>query len=63
MITLLPDDKIGIVDDIAKHLGLCRVGWIFTDLVADDVTKGTVKHFRNGVSSLFHFVFVFFVCF
>lgn len=50
MITLLPDDKIGIVDDIAKHLGLCRVGWIFTDLVADDVTKGTVKHFRNGSS-------------
>lgn len=23
------------------------MGWIFTDLVADDVQKGTVKHVRN----------------
>lgn len=31
------------VDELASHLGLCRVGWIFTDLVADDVKKGTVS--------------------
>lgn len=32
---------------MAQHLGLVRVGWIFTDLIADDVQKGTVKHVRN----------------
>ncbi|KAL1130827.1 hypothetical protein AAG570_012068 [Ranatra chinensis] len=46
-ITLLPDDKGNIVDDLAQQLGLMKVGWIFTDLVADDVQKGTVKHVRN----------------
>ncbi|CAG2055216.1 unnamed protein product, partial [Timema podura] len=46
-IVLLPDDKDALVDQLALQLGLHRVGWIFTDLVADDVTKGTVKHVRN----------------
>nr|CAD7411653.1 unnamed protein product [Timema cristinae] len=46
-IVLLPDDKDALVDQLAQQLGLHRVGWIFTDLVADDVTKGTVKHVRN----------------
>ncbi|KAG8231751.1 hypothetical protein J437_LFUL012030, partial [Ladona fulva] len=32
---------------MAERLGLRRVGWIFTDLIADDIKKGTVKHFRN----------------
>ena len=32
---------------MASDLGLQKVGWIFTDLVADDVRKGTVKHLRD----------------
>ncbi|XP_075231079.1 nuclear protein localization 4 isoform X2 [Lycorma delicatula] len=46
-VTLLPDDKEQIVEEIASQLGLRRVGWIFTDLVAEDLKKGTVKHVRN----------------
>uniref|UniRef100_A0A1B6CST9 Nuclear protein localization protein 4 homolog n=2 Tax=Clastoptera arizonana TaxID=38151 RepID=A0A1B6CST9_9HEMI len=46
-IKLLPDDKESIVNDIAKELGLCKVGWIFTDLLADNLQKGTVKHTRS----------------
>lgn len=42
-ITLLPDEKEPVVQELAQQLGLCRVGWIFTDLVADDVKKGTVS--------------------
>lgn len=46
-IKLLPDEKESIVDELARSLNLKRVGWIFTDLIADDVKKGTVKHVRN----------------
>ncbi|EEB11784.1 nuclear protein localization, putative [Pediculus humanus corporis] len=46
-INILPDDREQIVEELAQHLGLVRVGWIFTDLIADDVQKGTVKHVRN----------------
>jgi len=42
-ITLLPDEKEHVVQELAQQLGLYRVGWIFTDLVADDVKKGTVS--------------------
>lgn len=35
------------MDKLASDLGLQKVGWIFTDLVADDVRKGTVKHLRD----------------
>ncbi|XP_072030080.1 nuclear protein localization protein 4 homolog [Amphiura filiformis] len=41
------DPHAEVVDYIANKLGLRKVGWIFTDLVADDLTKGTVKHVRN----------------
>ncbi|XP_053976809.1 nuclear protein localization protein 4 homolog isoform X1 [Hylaeus volcanicus] len=44
---LLPDEKEALVDELAHLLNLRKVGWIFTDLIADDVTKGTVKHVRN----------------
>uniref|UniRef100_T1IW71 Nuclear protein localization protein 4 homolog n=1 Tax=Strigamia maritima TaxID=126957 RepID=T1IW71_STRMM len=53
LVKLLPDEKKDVVDEIARYLGLQRVGWIFTDLIADDLTKGTVKHFRN---MNFHFL-------
>ncbi|XP_078611262.1 nuclear protein localization protein 4 homolog [Branchiostoma floridae x Branchiostoma japonicum] len=47
---LLEDRNADVVDDIARKLGLRKVGWIFTDLVADDSGKGTVKNFRNADS-------------
>jgi nuclear protein localization family protein 4 len=42
--------KVGIVNEIAKTLGLRCVGWIFTDLLPEDTSKGTVKHVRGGHS-------------
>ncbi|XP_011497718.1 PREDICTED: nuclear protein localization protein 4 homolog isoform X2 [Ceratosolen solmsi marchali] len=46
-IVLLSDDKETQIDELAQSLNLKKVGWIFTDLIADDVKKGTVKHVRN----------------
>lgn len=46
-ITLLPDEREGLVNEIANQLGLKKVGWIFTDLIAEDTQKGTVRHIRN----------------
>ena len=48
-IELLPDPKEEDVNMVAERLGLQPVGWIFTDLVAEDLTKGTVKNFRGNV--------------
>lgn len=44
---MLEDPKKEIVDQIASKLGLKCVGWIFTDLVTEDASKGTVRHFRK----------------
>ncbi|XP_017782702.1 PREDICTED: nuclear protein localization protein 4 homolog [Nicrophorus vespilloides] len=46
-VQLLPDDKAELVQLLAEALGLKMVGWIFTDLIAEDVQKGTVKHTRH----------------
>lgn len=46
-VQLLPDERETLVNKLAEFLGLQRVGWIFTDLVADEVKRGAVKHFRN----------------
>lgn len=46
-IKLLEDPNEALVDKLASDLGLKKVGWIFTDLLADDVRKGTVKHLRD----------------
>ncbi|KAJ8965286.1 hypothetical protein NQ317_005969 [Molorchus minor] len=46
-IRLLTDDREEIVENLAASLGLRQVGWIFTDLLADDIQKGTCKHTRN----------------
>ncbi|XP_011151606.1 nuclear protein localization protein 4 homolog isoform X2 [Harpegnathos saltator] len=46
-IRLLPDEREALVEELGRMLNLWRVGWIFTDLIADDVKKGTVKHVRN----------------
>ena len=40
-----------MVKAAAEKMGLVPVGWIFTDLVADDLSKGTVKNFRGNVVS------------
>jgi len=47
---ILPDPKEEVVEEIAEHLGLTRVGWIFTDLVP--AAGGKVKYFR-GVDTHF----------
>ncbi|RWS30642.1 Nuclear protein localization protein 4-like protein [Leptotrombidium deliense] len=44
----LPEKNISLVNRIAQQLGLRRVGWIFTDLVPEDIKKGTVKHTRRA---------------
>lgn len=43
LVRLLPDERQAIVDALAAEMGLTCVGWIFTDLIADDVKKGTVS--------------------
>ncbi|KAK7919187.1 hypothetical protein WMY93_010471 [Mugilogobius chulae] len=44
---LLEDPKAAAVDEIAAKLGLCKVGWIFSDLVSEDTRIGTVRYTRN----------------
>ncbi|XP_049535201.1 nuclear protein localization protein 4 homolog [Anopheles darlingi] len=46
-IRLLDGADDGDVDEMAKLLGLQRVGWIFTDLLSENLANGTVKHVRN----------------
>ena len=41
-----PTDEIA--ERIAKKLGLCKVGWIITDLIAEEQSKGTVVNTRNS---------------
>lgn len=48
-IELLEDPQEEAIHRLTQRLGLVAVGWIFTDLVADDLTKGTVKNFRGNV--------------
>ena len=50
-VELLDDDRSHAVEHVASQLGLRQVGWIFTDLVAQDLKKGTVKYFRGNVVS------------
>eukprot|EP00918_Siedleckia_nematoides_P010878 GHVU01023869.1.p1 GENE.GHVU01023869.1~~GHVU01023869.1.p1 ORF type:complete len:631 (-),score=55.89 GHVU01023869.1:1001-2893(-) len=52
-IELLEDGREQLVNRMAGELGLACVGWIFTDLVAQDLTTGTVKHFRGNINSHF----------
>ncbi|KAK3705188.1 hypothetical protein QZH41_013984 [Actinostola sp. cb2023] len=46
-VELVEDTNIGAVQQLAAELGLQVVGWIFTDLVPEDVKKGTVKQLRG----------------
>nr|CAG4640847.1 EOG090X05T8 [Eulimnadia texana] len=47
-VTLLPDPREEVVEQVARKLGLRRVGWIFTDLIAEDAQQGTVRYFRHA---------------
>lgn len=49
-IEFLDDPDEELVDRLAQHFGLLRVGWIFTDLIPEDITKGTVKCLRGADS-------------
>nr|XP_023672755.1 nuclear protein localization protein 4 homolog [Paramormyrops kingsleyae] len=44
---LVDDPKAAAVEEIAAKLGLCKVGWIFTDLLSEDTRIGTVRYSRN----------------
>lgn len=45
-VSLSPDPRAPLLQDLAARLGLRPVGWIFTDLLPLDVATGTVKHIR-----------------
>jgi len=45
---ILQDPRSEIVDEMAAQLGLRRVGWIFTDLVAMAGVAGKVKSYRGA---------------
>lgn len=48
----LDSDNMEVATQLASSLGLKCVGWIFTDLIPEDISKGTVKHLR-GIHSYF----------
>lgn len=60
-ITLLDDDKSDLVNELAQALGLVRVGWIFTDLIADDVKKGTVSNISYNLITFLKIFFYFII--
>ncbi|XP_062507757.1 nuclear protein localization protein 4 homolog [Corticium candelabrum] len=47
-IVLLEDEQAEIVNEVASHLGLHRIGWIFTDLEALPGQQGKVMFKRHG---------------
>ena len=55
-VELLDDERDAAVNHVASELGLRCVGWIFTDLIAEDLSKGTVKHFRGNLVSYNQFI-------
>ncbi|GAB1599941.1 nuclear protein localization protein 4 homolog [Argonauta hians] len=50
-IQIMKDDKEELVKKIAEKMGIYPVGWIFTDLMAEDLKKATVKHYRGNQNS------------
>ncbi|XP_043651348.1 nuclear protein localization protein 4 homolog isoform X1 [Drosophila teissieri] len=52
-INIQPDEFADDVDAVASALGLKKIGWIFTDLITEDASIGTVKQIR-GIES--HFI-------
>jgi hypothetical protein len=48
----MKDEKENVVKELEKKMGIWSVGWIFKDLVDDDVKKGNVKNVRKIGSKL-----------
>ncbi|XP_030376061.1 nuclear protein localization protein 4 homolog isoform X2 [Scaptodrosophila lebanonensis] len=46
-ISVYSDEGADDVDAVASALGLKKIGWIFTDLITEDATSGTVKQLRG----------------
>ena len=44
---LLDDPQASILDEVAKKVGVEKIGWIVTDLVAENLQLGTVCHLRH----------------
>ncbi|KAI5623454.1 nuclear protein localization protein 4-like [Silurus asotus] len=44
---IIDDPRAAAVEEIAAKLGLCKLGWIFTDLLSEDTRIGTVRYTRN----------------
>ena len=44
---LLDDPRAEYVDQVANKVGVQKIGWILTDLVAEDLQLGTVRHLRH----------------
>lgn len=55
-VTLLPDERQAVVDEVAKKLGLVKVGWIFTDLLSEDSSKGTVQYLRYVLLQISYYI-------
>ncbi|XP_029656373.2 nuclear protein localization protein 4 homolog, partial [Octopus sinensis] len=50
-IQIMKDENDELVKSIAEKMGLHPIGWIFTDLMAEDLKKATVKHYRGNQDS------------
>lgn len=46
-INIQPDEGADEVEAVAAALGLKKIGWIFTDLITEDASVGTVKQIRG----------------
>ncbi|XP_064611087.1 nuclear protein localization protein 4 homolog [Liolophura sinensis] len=52
-IQLLDEPLAEVIKQVAEKLGISPVGWIFTDLVAENLQMGTVKNIRGNVDTHF----------
>lgn len=53
----MPDEKQELVNEMAKCLDLTCVGWIFTDLLTENMQNGTVRQYWNYVCLSFNIYF------
>lgn len=51
---MLPDEKQELVNEMARCLGLICVGWIFTDLLTEDMQNGTVRVLKLCINHYLH---------
>lgn len=46
-ITLGEEPHAALLAELAARLGLRRIGWMFTDLLPEDLAAGTVRRLRS----------------